>query len=202
MARLVKKDIALVAVRCIRDDFGELLELADHDGEHPLASLADLLESALDEPLVARLGRDHPDEASAVTVYSGRMPPDSDLAKRVTEPINAGQRSESVVDGGRQGPYGNLHELVDAERNILGERPVRSRDVRPAQRFGDPRGGCGRPHRRERMALDEEVPRSVTQRDDGVRLGRYLHKHPVSDELQVAAHRSADYAAGRLHVSS
>jgi hypothetical protein len=51
------------------------------------------------------------------------------------------------------------------------------------------------------MALDEEVPGAVTQCDDCVRLGGYPDKHPVPDELQVAADRIADYAAGRLHVS-
>jgi hypothetical protein len=65
-----------------------------------LASLADLLESALHEALVARIGRYHPDEASTVAAHPGRIPPDCDLAKRVAEPVNARERRESVVDCG------------------------------------------------------------------------------------------------------
>ena len=65
-----------------------------------------------------------------------RLPPCRDLAQALAEPVDAGQRRERVVDGRRQRPDRDLDELVDREREILRQRPVRARDVRHAQRLG------------------------------------------------------------------
>ena len=148
---------------------------------------------------MAGLGRDDPDEPIAVPVHTGRTPPDGDLAQAVREPVHAGQRGEGVVNGRRKRPDGNLDELVDTERDVLGERPVGPRDVRAAERVAYLRRRLGRPYHGERVPLDEEMPGPVVQGDDGVRLGGELNQDPVPDELQVAAHRRADHAAVSFH---
>jgi hypothetical protein len=136
---------------------------------------------------MARLRGDDPDEPAAVPVRPGRMPADRDLAEAVTRPVDAGHCRERVVDRLRQRPDGDLDELVDAEGDVLGEGPVRPGDVGAPERVADPAGRLRRPHRGEGVALDEEMPGPVLQRDDRARAGGELHEVPVLDVLQVAA---------------
>ena len=73
-----------------------------------------------------------------------RLPAIGDLAQPVAEPVDAGERGEGVVDRRRERADGDLHELIDREREILRERPVRARGVRAAERSRDAgRGGGG-----------------------------------------------------------
>jgi hypothetical protein len=61
------------------------------------------------------------------------VPPACHLAQAVADPVDAGQRSEGVVDRRGQRADRDLDQLVDAEGDILGEGPVRPGDVRAGQ---------------------------------------------------------------------
>ena len=78
------------------------------------------------------------------------------------------ERGERVVDGRRERADGYLDELIDREGEILGERAVRARGMRAAERAGDTRRGGRRPHVGQRLALGDEVPGTVQQTDDRV----------------------------------
>src|SRR5690349_19881203 len=97
-----------------------------------------------------RLGRDDPDVSLAVAVDAGWMPVPQDLAQAVSQPVDARQGGEGVIDRGREGADGDLDELVDAERDVLGQGAVRAGDVGTPEHLTDLGGGCGRPHGSDR----------------------------------------------------
>jgi len=88
-----------------------------------------------------------------------------------------------------RGAQRDLHQLVDAERHVLAEGPVRADDVRPAQRLADVRGRLRRPDRGEPVPAHDEVPGPVLQVDHRVRLGGQPDQALVPDELHVPADR-------------
>src|SRR6185437_6636162 len=97
-----------------------------------------------------------------------RMPLDHDLAEVLSEPVDTGQGGKGVVDRGGQGAQRDLHQLVNAERYVLAEGPVRADDVRPAERLADVRRRLRRPDRGEPVAAHDEMPGPVLQVDHRV----------------------------------
>jgi len=73
------------------------------------------------------------------------MPADRDLAQAVTQPVDARQCRERVVDRLGQRPDRDLDELVDAEGDVLREGPVRPGDVSPPERVVTPMCGTKSP---------------------------------------------------------
>ena len=121
--------------------------------------------------VVADIGRDHADKAMTVPVDPHRPPAGRHAAQALAQPVDAGERGERVVDRRRQRPDRDLDQLVDRERQILDQRPVGARDMRAAQRARDRPRRVRRPHGRDRMAGDDEVPGPVQQPDHRAALG-------------------------------
>src|SRR6266496_1196464 len=198
---LFEQHPALALAGGLGHDPGQRVEQADHHGRLAEARLPDLLEGALHQPVVGGLGRDDPDEPAVVPVHPGRMPLDHDLAEALAEPVDTGQGREGVVDRGGQGAQRDLHQLVDAERHVLAEGPVRADDVRPAQRLADVRGRLRRPDRGEPVSAHHEVARPMLQVDHGVRLGSQPDQALVPDELHVPADRGEQHGAPLLGLA-
>src|SRR5690348_7691899 len=188
-SRLLEQHTALALARGLGHDPGQRVEQADHHGRLADAGLPELLEGALYQPVVGGLGRDDPDEPAIVPVHPGRMPLDHDLAEVLSEPVDAGQGGKGVVDRGGQGAQRDLHQLVDAERHVLAEGPVRADDVRPVHRLADVRRRPGRPDRGEPVPAHDEVAGPVLQVDHRVRLGGQPDQALELDVLQVPADR-------------
>src|SRR5215472_8696144 len=166
-------------------DLRERVELPDQHRGHAAAGLADLLERALDQALVGDLGRDQPNRARGVAVDAGGLPPARHLVQAVPDPVNAGQGGERVVDGRGERTDADLDQLVEAERDVLGQGPVRPGHMGPGQLARDLIGGAGRPHGRVGVALDQEVAGPVAEVDHRLLLGGDPDKSPVLDVLQV-----------------
>ena len=181
-------------------DLGESVELADHHRGHARAGLPDLLERPLDQPLIGGLGGDHPGHAGGVPVDPDGVPPAGYLAQAVTDPVDAGQRGEGVINRRGQRADRDLGQLVDAERDVLGEGPVRPGDVRAGQVLRHPLGGISRPDRRVGVALHQKVARPAAQMDHHATLAGQPDQQPVLDVLQVAAARRRDLATWPVHA--
>ena len=113
---------------------------------------ADLFVGALDDPLVADRRRDQADLPALVAVDLGRRPLRRDLAQALAEPVDAGQRREGVVDGGRERADRDLDKLVDGEAEVLSERAVGACQVGALEAARDRVGGLRRPDGRQRVA--------------------------------------------------
>ncbi len=99
--------------------------------------------------------------ASRCTAAGCQRP--ASLHKPVTEPVDARQRGEGVIDRRRQRADRDLNELIDGKGEILRERSVRARGVCAAERSRDAWRRVGGPDVRQRLALDDEVAGSVQQ---------------------------------------
>src|ERR1700730_3895115 len=196
--RLLQQHPALPLGGGLGHDPGQRLEHAHHHRRHAQAGLPDLLEGTLHQALVGRLGRDDPDEPPAVPVHPRRWQLGHHLAQFPPEPVDAGQRGKGVVDRCGKRPYPDLYQLVDAERHVLAESPVRADDVRPSQRLAHQRRRLRRPDRREPVSAHDEVPGPVLQVDHRVGFRRQLDQVLVPDELHVPAGRGEQNAPARL----
>ncbi len=154
----------------------------------PRCRLADLVEGPVDHAGVRRVELDEAHASGRVAVHALVEHPAGHPAEPGREPVDAGERGEGVVDGGRERPDGDLDELVDGEDRILHQRAVRTGDMGLGQRLAHFGRRPARPHHGQRPAGRQEVPRPVLQADhrvgprgDGDQLG-------VADVLDVAAH--------------
>ena len=113
----------------------------------PRGALADLVEGAVDH---AGVGRVELNEADLARTSPGRRPrrgPGPDTRPRPADNQSMQvKRGEGVVDRRRQGPDGDLDQLVDGEDRILHQRPVRAGDVRLRQSARATSGAASRGH--------------------------------------------------------
>ena len=110
----------------------------------PAARLADLVEGTLDEAFVADLAAITPHVAPAVAVDAAAGSSRTEiLHSRSPSQSMQRERGERVVHRRRQRPDRDLHELIDGEREVLGEGPVGAGDVGLLERAGDLGGGAG-----------------------------------------------------------
>ena len=114
-------------------------------------------------------------------------------AERRPEPVDAVDRRERVVDAGREGPHGDLDELVDGELDVLRQGAPGAEVEGPADRVGelvvDPIAGPGP---REVAALEEELPRALPDGEHDVMLPGQLQEAVDVDRLEVVASRGRD----------
>ncbi len=190
--RLPAKDRPLRGRDGVIDYARDRIEEPDHDRRHRSSGLADLVERPVHHAVVTGRQQDESDLLPPVPVdVLGQLPP-RDLRQPGGDPVDAGERREGVVHGGRERSDCDLDELVDREDGILRERPVRAGDVRVGERLLDSGRRVGRPDGAERTAGDDEVAGPVGEADHRAGLLGNVHDLTESDELQVPALESRD----------
>src|ERR1035441_9409415 len=117
---MAKDHVALFVTYDVLQDLLEVLELADVHRWHAETGLADFVESTLYQALVSDHWVDEPDHPSAIPVDAPGKLSGRDLAKPVAQPVDAVERGEGVVDRRRQGPQGDLLQLIDRKAQVLG----------------------------------------------------------------------------------
>ncbi len=111
------------------------------------------------------------------------------------------RRGERVVHRRRQRPNRDLDQLVDREREVLGERAIGAGEMGPIEALRDGRPRVRRPDRRQRESFDDEMARPVEQPDDRICLGRDRDQIVVLDELEIAAPGRGDHGAGVVQAA-
>src|SRR5262249_41363544 len=104
---------------CVVDGAGgdgrERLELSDPDGGHPPAGLTDIVEAGVQQSVVTEREVESSDEAGRISVDALWEGASGDLPEPVSEPVDARERRERVVDRRREGSYRNFDQLIDRQ---------------------------------------------------------------------------------------
>src|SRR6185295_1491660 len=193
--RLETDDRALPAVPQRDGHLRQVLQLPDQDGGHPAGRLPDLVRRLPNQPVERDRPIDQAYHTFVVQVEATRQGSSTSPAQTVSEPVDAIERGERIVDGRRDRPDRNLNELVDREAEILRQGPAGPDDVGAIQRLRDRRGGIDGPDPCEGLALNQEMAGTMEQLDRCLRGGRDLHQLLVPNALQETGGSRSDEPA-------
>ena len=141
---------------------------------------------------------DEPD-ARAVAAEGGRrgtLP--GDAQQQLGEPVDADRRGGRVVDAGRERLDRDIGQLAHRQLDVLLQRPLGTQHATPPHRLGQiVVAGGGRPDRRQRFPVEDEIAHDRLDPDGQLALAADGEEPVGHDRLEIALAGGGHHCGGR-----